>query len=226
MKYFETDYIDFLRSLSANNNRDWFQENKKHFKAQVETPFHAFVDDLIKRMRRHLGGLEDIEAKQCVFRIYRDVRFGKDKTPYKNHMSALISASGRKGMDLPGIYIQSSGEDLRLYTGAHHVEKDALHRLRTAIMKDPKGFRKVITGKKFVDVFGAVLGEKNKRLPKEFQEAALEEPLLFNKSFYYFKKWEAEAILEPGIAGELIKSYQAANSVNEFLYKAILVGDE
>ena len=90
MKYFTKDFAAFFKDLEKNNNREWFHENKKRYEDSVKNPFHNFVEELI-------GGLSDIfptltiQPKDAIFRIHRDVRFSKDKTPYKIHASALIS---------------------------------------------------------------------------------------------------------------------------------------
>ena len=221
MGHFDHEYLKFLRELPANNNRDWFNENKVRFKSSVEQPFHALIDDLLDRLSGEMKGLESIDAKHCVFRIYRDVRFSKDKEPYKTHMSALVTSSGRKGMSDPGLYIESSAEHLRLYSGAYQLEKDALHRVRTAIKDHPQEFSRVISNKKFVDNFGEIRGEKNKRIPKEFEDAAEKQPLIFNKNFYFFKEWPADKILDENLVKELLGTYKAAEPVNTFLFKAI-----
>ena len=218
---FSKDFIDFFKELSANNNRDWFNENKARFKSNVEAPFREFTNIMIAQMQKVQEGLEGLEAKDCVFRIYRDVRFSKDKSPYKTHMAALIGPGGRKDKTTPAMYLQFGAEDVRLYSGAHMLDKDQLHAIRSAITNDLNGFRKAYLNKKFVDTFGEVLGEKYKRLPSEFAAASEQEPLLFNKSFYYFKKWPAKDILKPDFAKTLLSTYKVARPMNEFLFKAM-----
>lgn len=220
MSHFTNDYLKFLRELSVNNNRDWFAENKARFKANVEAPFHAFVEDLIQELSKVEKDLDHVTSKECVFRIYKDVRFSKDKTPYKDHMSALISPAGRKGMDMPGLYLQSSATDVRMYGGAHKLEKDHLAAVRTAIAADMKGFRKLIQAKPFVSNFEEIRGEKNKRLPDPFAGLSEKEPLLFNKSFYFFKKWPAKEILKEDFIPTLVKTYLAGKPVSDFLMRA------
>ena len=115
MKYFDTEFIAFLQELTINNNKEWFQENRERYKINVEKPFKTFVADFIGGLQPYIPNL-NVEAKDCVFRIYKDVRFSKDKTPYKNHVSAMISTGGRKNKTIPGAYIQFSAEDIRLYS--------------------------------------------------------------------------------------------------------------
>ncbi|MDH3648429.1 MAG: DUF2461 domain-containing protein [Saprospiraceae bacterium] len=221
MKYFSKDFIQFFKDLSANNNRDWFKENKARFDNSVQDPFNAFVQDMLHKMTKNNPALEHIQAKDCIFRIYRDTRFSKDKTPYKTHMSALIGPGGRKDKTHPGMYIQLSAEDARLYSGAHMLDKDQLQAIRMAISRDLKGFSKAIGGKKFKDTFGEIQGEKNKRLNPPFAELAEKQPLLFNKSFYYYKKWPANQTLKDSFAKDLTDAYKAAKPVNDFLFRAL-----
>ena len=218
---FNKDFIKFFIELSANNNRDWFNTNKARYKTNVEEPFKDFIAIMIRQMQKVQDGLDGLEAKDCVFRIYRDVRFAKDKAPYKTHMAALIGPGGRKDKTSPGMYLQLSAEDARLYSGAHMLDKNQLEAVRTAIVSDLMGFKKAYSGKKFAETFGEIHGEKNKRLNTTFAQAAEEEPLLYNKSFYYFKKWPAKEILKDDFSRSLISAYNAAKPVNEFLFRAL-----
>ena len=89
MAYFTQDYLTFLTELANNNNRDWFNDNKKRFKENVEAPFKAFLQDLIDTASA-VDTRISITPKEAMFRIYKDTRFSKDKTPYKTHMSAIV----------------------------------------------------------------------------------------------------------------------------------------
>ncbi len=215
------DYLAFLKELAANNNREWFNANKQRFKEDVEAPFHALVNEIIAELSKKDPRLEDIDSKACVFRIYRDVRFSKNKDPYKTHMSALISAGGRKDKTTPGLYLHSSPEDVRLYSGAHMLDPKQLTAVRTAILNDPSGFKAAYSDTTFVETFGEIRGDKNKRLNAPFKEAAEQEPLLFNKSFYYFTKWPAKKVQEEGFVETLLTAFAAAKPVNDFLFQAL-----
>ncbi len=219
--HFSQDFLDFLKELSTNNDRDWFQKNKLRFKSNVEEPFKDFIATMIRKMQQQTPGMDHLEAKDCVFRIYRDVRFSKDKSPYKTHMAALIGPGGRKDKTNPGMYLQLSAEDARLYSGAHMLDKNQLLAVRTAIAEDLEGFRTAINNKGFKEAFGEILGEKNKRLAAPFADLAEKEPLLFNKSFYYFKKWPAEEILTDNFPDTLMATFNAAKPVNNFLFSAL-----
>ena len=218
---FSKDFITFLQELSANNNRDWFNANKDRFKANVEAPFHEFVNLMINRLESIQDNLQGLTSKQCVFRIYRDVRFSKDKSPYKTHMAALIGPDGRKDRNNPGMYLHFGGENVEMYSGVYMPDKSQLEAIRSAIAADPSGFKKLYSAKKFIETFGSVQGDKNKRLNKPFSELAEQEPLLFNKSFYYCKKWPAKSILDKDFDKTLLKTYKVAQPMNAFLIDAL-----
>ena len=221
MAWFEDGFIAFFKELEINNHRDWFHENKKRYQQFVKEPFHDFVAEMISRFQKVDSEIA-ILPKEAIFRINRDIRFSKDKTPYKTKVSAVISPGGRKNLGIPGAYIELSPKGIQYYGGAHFVEKDHLQKARTMISKDPGGFRKLIENKKFVDAFGEVLGDKNKRIPKEFVAAAEREPLIFNKSFYYGAKLDASLILSDSLADELFNLFIAGMPFNMF-FRMVMV---
>ena len=181
----------------------------------------GFVQELINRLSESEGPLP-IEAKEVIFRINRDIRFSKDKTPYKTHMSALISAGGKKDKTTPGLYLQASAEDLRIYSGAHMLEKDQLQNVRSHIASNLTEFNKLINDKVFLERFGQILGEKNKRLPPEFAAIEADQPLIANKSFYFFSKFAPKTLLSTGLADTVIDYYSSCKPVRDFFTKALI----
>jgi len=97
-------YLDFLKSLSANNNAEWFNANKKHYETDVKKPFEAFIEKLSIEINKITPEIL-VSPKNSIFRINKDVRFSTDKTPYKTEMSADISSEGKKGNPCPGLDI-------------------------------------------------------------------------------------------------------------------------
>lgn len=220
MYYFTSEYLDFFKELAANNHREWFHANKKRYEAHVKKPFHHFISDLIAEVQKDDASV-DMEAKDAIFRINRDVRFAKDKSPYKLHMSAVISPGGRKDKSIPGLYIECSPEKLGIYGGAWGPDKTQLTAIRHAIAHHPDIFSKVKGNKDFVKHFGEIQGEKNVRLPKEFQEASQSEELISNKQFYFFTHLPADTILKESLMETVLEYYQASKPVNTFLREAI-----
>lgn len=220
MAYFTEDYLNFFKDLAANNNRDWFLANKKRYETSVKEPFKTFVQDMIDRA----AAIDDRfagEAKDAIFRINRDIRFSKDKTPYKLNLSALIAPGGRKaGMGTPGMYIEAGPEHFRFYSGLYMLEKDDLYRVREYIIKHSDELNKLLADKQFVEKFGELRGEKNKVLPKEFKAAAEKQPLLFNKQFYFFNSMEPETILQDDLGELVMEHFDVSQPMRQFLTKA------
>ncbi len=219
MAYFTKDFLKFIKDLSKNNNRDWFNANKSRYIEHVKEPFEAFVQVMIDEMQK-LDPNILITPKDAIFRIYRDTRFSKDKTPYKTSVAAVISQKGRKDTSSPGIYVQFNAEDARVYSGAYQLDKNALQNVREGIASNLEEFNALINDRKFKNKFGEIQGEKNKRIPKEFQEIVEKQPLIANKQFYYFAKFEPEFVLDPKLPKKLMEYYKVARPLGNFLWNA------
>ena len=220
MAWFTSDFNQFFKDLAKNNNKEWFDANRKRYEAGVKKPFEAFVTEAIKRIGKHDKSVS-IEAKEAIFRINKDIRFSKDKTPYKLEASAIISPAGRKDHNTPGIYFAFGPENVKFYGGCYSPEKEQILAIREAIMKDGKGFRKVIDAKTFTTLFGTVQGEANKVLPPEFKAAAVKEPLIANKQFYVGAEKPAKLVTDPKLMDALMDHWLAMCPFNVWLAKAI-----
>jgi len=220
MAWFTADFNQFFKDLARNNNKEWFDANRKRYEASVKVPFHAFVAEAIKRIAKHDKTIR-LDPKEAIFRINKDIRFSKDKTPYKLETSAIISPAGRKDHATPGIYFAFGPENLKFYGGAYQPEKDQLERIRTAILRDGKGFRKVIEGKALVTLFKGVQGEANKVLPAEFKAAMASEPLIANKQFYVGAEKPAKLVTDAKLMDLLMDHYLAMCPFNIWLANAM-----
>ena len=214
MAHVDDKFLDFLRELELNNDREWFAANKKRFERDVKTPFEALVQEVID-----LIGV-DIAPKDAVFRIHRDTRFSKDKTPYKTHVGAIVGPQGRKGMDSIGVYFEVSGRRLGIASGLYMPDKERLLAVRRLIMARGAELEMILKAAKFKKMFGEIEGEKNKVLPPEFKEAAQSQPLLFNKQFYVWAEFDAEEAKRKDLAKFVFEHYKAALPLNEFLAEA------
>lgn len=220
MAFFTNDYLEFFKELAANNHKDWFDENRKRYQESVKKPFDAFVDAVINEMRKTDSSI-NIQAKDAVFRINRDIRFSQDKTPYKLNRSAIIAPGGKKNKTFPGLYFEFSPEHVRVYTGAYMPDKDQLQAIREEIADNLTEFDKIITNKKFIDTYQEVRGEKNARIPKEFKEAGEKQPLIYNKNFYVYTTLPAEIILEDDLVKTITNTYKIAEPFANFLKKPL-----
>ena len=220
MALFTKDFIDFFKELSQNNNKKWFDQNRKKYEKFVKVPFHSFVERMIEKIEDDDPEMK-ITPAESIFRINRDIRFSRDKTPYKTQMSALISRTGKKDKGFPGIFFSLGAKNIMIYGGSHSNEKDRLYSLRKFISEHLDTFEKLLDDPMFKHKYGGIHGNKNKRIPAEFNEAAEKQPLLFNKAFYYFAELDAKLILDPGLGDIFMEYYQAAKPMREFLISAI-----
>jgi len=219
MPFFTQDAIDFFRELELNNNKPWFEANKKRYEASVKKPMEAFVTRLLERMQK-LDPEIQMTAKEAIFRIYKDVRFSKDKTPYKTNAGAHISRGGRKGFSTPGIYFHFDPRVIGVASGYYAPDPAGIAAIRRLIVSDPEGYRKAVASKDFAAKFGEIRGEKNKILPPESKEAAKDLPILYSKQFYYWAEQPVENLLKDDLDEWLVGHYKAAVPVNEYLNRA------
>ncbi|MBK8497340.1 MAG: DUF2461 domain-containing protein [Flavobacteriales bacterium] len=221
MAWFTADFNQFFKDLAKNNNKEWFDTNRKRYETSVKKPFEAFVAEAIARIAKHDKAMAALEPKDTIFRINKDIRFSKDKTPYKLEASAIISPAGRKDHAVPGIYFALGPEAVKFYGGCYQPDKEQLKAIREAIAKEGKGFRKLIEGKAFKTLFGSVQGEANKVLPPEFKAAAAKEPLIANKQFYVGTELPAKLVSDAKLMDVLMDHWLAMCPFNVWLAKAM-----
>jgi len=219
MAHFNKDFTKFFKELKSNNNREWFEANKSRYEENVKKPFELFIDELLAAMYK-VDKQFDMEGKECIFRIYRDVRFSKDKKPYKLHMSAALVVGGRKALGAPGFYLELTGEGVGFYCGIYQPDTKQLLAVREKIAEEPERFAKLLKSKAFVQHFEALQGEKGKVIPKELKEAAEKQPLIYNKQFLMIKHFPAAAISSDTLIKELIDTFKASRDMHAFLLEA------
>jgi len=220
MPFFTLNFIEFFEKLEKNNNRDWFNENKAEFISNVKEPFEHFVETLLNEIREKDDSFT-LSPKEAIFRIYKDVRFSKNKLPYKTFVSAIISEGGRKDFTSPGFYLELSSNGISFYGGAHFLEKNQLQNLREFIADNLEQFHLIIKDKNFKKHFGTVLGEVNKRIPREFKTLFEEEPLIAKKQFYFLKKLDSKHLISKNLIKTIMDLYHVGNPLNQFLKTGI-----
>ena len=213
------EFFSFFKQLEEHNTREWFKANKSRFDLSVKEPFENFVQDLIQKIQKVDSDFSELTAKECIFRIHRDVRFSKDKSPYKLHMGALISPSGKKGMADKGFYLEVGLENIRLYTGLYQPSKETIELVRDEILMNHITFKKICDNKNFKTCFGSIRGDKNKRLSKEIMEFSSTEPLILNKQWYVFKDFTQIESNDSNFSNQLIEVYKISLPFQKFLQK-------
>lgn len=216
MSHFSPEFLKFFKELSNNNNKNWFDENRKRYEKEVKKPFSNFVAEMIERIQKYESEIQ-IKPSDAIMRINNDIRFSKDKTLYKTHVAANISVYGKKDKSYPGFYFQLSPEGVMIYGGAYMVESATLQNIRNQIAGNLNSFSKVYNDKTFKEKFNSIQGEKNKRIPKEFQLVSEKEPLIANKQFYYSASLKPNFITSDELPDKLMEYYLAGKKVNDFL---------
>jgi uncharacterized protein (TIGR02453 family) len=220
MAWFTPDFNKFFIELAPNNNKEWFDANRKRYELSVKEPFEGFVAEVIKQVTK-VDPKVTITPREAIFRINRDVRFSKDKAPYKSRMSAVVAAGGRKDHSSGGIYFEIGPENVAFYGGQYMPDKDQLQRIREHIAANLAQFKKLRTAKAFVEHFGEIQGEKNKIVPKEFKQALAKEPLISNKQFYFMAELPPKQVTSPKLIELLMEHYKAMKPMNDFLAAAL-----
>ncbi len=220
MVYFTREYQKFFQQLGKNNTKAWFDSNRKRYEEHVKQPFAAFVEVLIGLIRAEDPEVT-ITAKDAIFRINRDIRFSKEKSPYKTHMAANVSKEGRKSKEWPGFYFQFSADRVTVGGGTYVTEPPALYKIRKSIIGDLPTFKKLVTAKAFTSKYGSLQGERNKILPPEFSKWVAKEPLVANKQFYFMSDLDAGVLSEKTLPDRLMSYYRAGSDINTFLKRAM-----
>lgn len=218
MAYFDKAFLDFYRELAENNHKQWFDANRKRYEQVVKQPFRLFVKDLIQQMRFFDPELY-VEPRDVVFRVNRDVRFARDKSPYKNHAAANIARGGRKD-ERPGFYVHFGAEEVIIGGGCYWLSTQQLQAVREVIADQLPEFQNITQDNGFQSYWGTIQGDQHKRLPKEFKDVYEAEPLIANKQFYTWRSLEPELILRNDLMEVTMAFYMALKPLNDFLYQA------
>ena len=212
--------LDFLSRLEENNNREWFQHNKKQYdeaKAEVE----SFVDSMIQDLAKFDDTVRFVEAKECMFRIFRDVRFGKDKSPYKINMGAWITRAGRKSPG-PGYYIHLQPGGSFLAAGVYMPEPEQLKKIRNEIYYNITEFKSILSEKK-LKKFSAGLSDmdKGKVAPRDFPKDFPEIELLKYKHYTLSSSLSDDLVSSDHFKEEALLVFKAMYPFNLFLKRAL-----
>ncbi len=211
--------IDFLKEVKKNNNRDWFNANKEKFIAANEN-FILFIQGLIEEVTKFDKSVAGLDAKNSVFRIYRDTRFSKDKTPYKTHFGATLMGKG-KGCGIAGYYFHLEPGHSFLAGGVHMTEPQNFKAIREEISSNGKKFLKIINDKDFTNNF-KIEGEKLTKIPQGFDK---EDPMgdyLKYKELIIRHSVTDKEILSENFASYCNKIFRSTVPFNSFVNEPVL----
>ncbi len=213
--------FNFLKDLKSNNNREWFQENKKRYESS-RTEFIEFVDELITQITKFDKSIGHHAAKDCVFRIYRDVRFSKDKSPYKTHFGAHVTSAPKRSEihTRAGYYIHIEPGASMLAGGAYLPEGPWLRAIRQEIDYNADELKRILNSKGFKEYFGEMEGEKLKKAPKGYTPDHPEIELLRHKSFLATHNCTDRTVTSKDFLEHCSKAFKALFPFDQYLNKA------
>jgi uncharacterized protein (TIGR02453 family) len=212
--------LDFLRTLKENNHKAWFDANKGTYE-QAKANFSDVVADLIVALAKIDKRYELLQVKDCIFRLNRDVRFSKDKSPYKTHFGAAFSPGGKKSTN-PGYYFHLDPEGCFTAAGCWMPEPDQLKRIRQEVDYNLKDFQKITNHKQFILRFGG-LDQDNKLVnaPKGYSDDNPAIDILKLKSFTVTEKFDIKLVLDKQLVKGIMESFKAAKPFCDFIENAM-----
>jgi len=211
--------LNFLNDLKQHNNRDWFQDNKQRYE-EAKNNFFDLTDFLIAKIKEFDASVDVNSAKECAFRIYKDVRFSKDKTPYKTNMGAYISKSGRKSTHA-GYYIHIEPGTSFAGGGMYCPQTDVLKTLRQSIAEDATPLRSILSKPTFKTVFPELYGETLKTAPRGFDKNHPDIDLLRFKSYTVIKYLADKELVSEQFLDNTLNVFKTQKPFNDYLNACI-----
>ncbi|MEM9496002.1 MAG: DUF2461 domain-containing protein [Pseudomonadota bacterium] len=216
------DYFKFFREIRDNNNREWFMDNKTRFRDSVQEPLAAFVEAMAPRIRKiskHIVADPKLNGGS-VFRIYKDVRFSKDKTPYKTHGAVQFRHANGKDAHAPGFYVHLDPEDVFYGGGVWGPPAPVLLQIREAVRDDSTAWKKATSSAAFKKRFGGVRGDQLKRPPRGFDA---DDPMiddLKRKSFFAMAEAKPATAKKASFCDDVEAAIKDAKPMMAFLCRA------
>lgn len=214
-----TSTLDFLSKLKKNNSKEWFDKNRPAYE-QVKLELKSFVNELITSIAQFDPSVKHLEAKNCIFRINRDIRFSANKAPYKTNIGAYISPEGKKSFSA-GYYIHIEPGNCFLACGMWMPPAPQLNAVRQEIDYNADEFRKILSTKEFKKHFkGLSQEDKVKTAPKGYGKEHPEIEFLKLKSFIALEYLKDTDITSKSAVKKISTSFESAYPFNSFLRRA------
>jgi uncharacterized protein (TIGR02453 family) len=219
------DYFKFFRELAANNDREWFEENQQRFKQSVQEPLVAFVETMaphLAEVSKHFVADPRLNGGS-VFRIYKDVRFSKDKKPYKTNGGVQFRHAAGKDAHAPGFYVHIAPDEVFFGGGIWMPPAAALLRIREAIREDGSGWREAVQIPSFRKRFGGVRGDALTRPPRGFDATDPNIEDIKRKSFFAMEQGSEKQTRASSFADEVAAAMSEATPLMRYLCGALSV---
>jgi uncharacterized protein (TIGR02453 family) len=211
--------VKFLKGLEKNNNKPWFEKNRKNYEG-AKADFAAFIDTLIQVFGKKDPTIIHLQAKDCTFRINRDIRFSKDKTPYKNNFGASINKGGKKAFGIAGYYFHLQPGNSFAGGGLYQPSPDELRKVRQEIDYNFADFKKIVGSKKFKSIYGGLDQSKEyvlTRVPKGYEADNPAAEYLKLKGLIAMVSITDADIISKNLLKKVIAAFEALQPLVEFV---------
>jgi len=218
---FPKECISFLKQLKRNNNREWFEKHKSEFESYAKTPMQSFITALQTHFARFAHEF-DLNPKRSIFRIYRDIRFSHDKTPYKTHIAAHFVLRGKpKGFVGSGYYLEIGPGELYIGGGIYIPDSEQLKKIRKAIAIRGEEFLSIVESRRFRKLFAPFEWKKLQRIPKGYEENHPMAEWLKYKQFFVGVSWPESICYKASFVKESAKICEELTPLVRFLNSAL-----
>jgi len=218
---FPKEGIRFLRSLRRNNRRDWFEEHREAYESFVRVPMQSLIAALQPHFARFAPEY-DLNPKRAIFRIYRDVRFSLDKSPYKTHVAAHFVLRGKaKGTAGSGYYLHIEPGEVYVGGGIYMPDSSQLKKIRHALAEHGNDFVAFVTAPKFKRTFGPLEGSRLQRIPAGYNETHPMAEWLKFKQFFAGVSWPESACLTASFVDRSARAFETLTPMVRFLNDAL-----
>ena len=213
------EVLNFLSELKENNNKEWFDQNRDRYQ-ECRKKVLFLTELVIHEVGKFDAEIGNLEAKDCIFRIFRDVRFSNDKTPYKTNMGSFIAKGGRKSFSA-GYYVHIEPGASFVGGGSYCPPADALKAMRTEIFDHPEEFKQLVRSESFRKIYPDFYDDKLKTAPKGFPKDFTDIDLLKYKSFAFGSTIDDSVVAGDAYLTKIVGSLKELHPVNRFLNEAI-----
>jgi uncharacterized protein (TIGR02453 family) len=220
---FSAETLRFLRALKRNNRREWFNAHRDDYETYVRQPMTAIVERLATDFRAFAPELV-ASPKVSMYRIYRDTRFSENKTPYKTHIAAVFPTRGLLKHEGAGVYFHVSPDEVWIGGGMYAPDALRLHAVREHIAANARKLRAIVESSGFRKHFGALEGEKLKRVPRGFPTDHPAAEYLKFRQFLAGAEFPASLASSPKFYGTLLTVFREATPLTRFLNAPLLKG--
>ncbi|WP_330974580.1 DUF2461 domain-containing protein [Niabella digestorum] len=223
MSMLQPSTLQFFKNLKKNNNKTWFDAHRAAYEAARED-FASFIDTIIQQFSKKEPSIAHLRAKDCMFRINRDIRFSKDKSPYKTNFGAYINNEGRKSVTA-GYYFHLEPGESFVGGGMWMPPSDVLAKVRQEIDYNFADFERIIKSRKFKEVYGGLYAEEGQvlnRVPKGYEADNPAAAYLKHKSFIALSNINDAELTDKSLVIKVIKAFEVLQPLNLFLNSALV----